>query len=65
MLHTLGVGVHTVQPLGGDAGRWIAAELHRCGIGCTAVEIDGATRSTVTVVDDVAHPTVLAEPGRD
>ncbi|PRY14498.1 1-phosphofructokinase family hexose kinase [Kineococcus rhizosphaerae] len=63
VLHTLGFAVHTVQPLGGDAGRWIAAELDRSGIGCTAVGIEGTTRSTVTVVDDVAHPTVLAEPG--
>ncbi|WP_432564391.1 1-phosphofructokinase family hexose kinase [Kineococcus sp. SYSU DK003] len=63
VLHTLGVEVLAVQPLGGGAGAWVAGELAAQGIRTDSVPVEGETRSTVTVVDDVEHPTVLTEPG--
>ena len=63
VLRTLGVDVVAVHPLGGAAGQWITRELAAEGIPAHAVELADETRSTVTVVDDVEHPTVLAEAG--
>lgn len=63
VLRTLSVDVLAVHPLGGAAGRWIAEQLQAEGVRAEAVEVPGETRSTVTVVDGVGHPTVFAEPG--
>lgn len=56
-------GVTALQPLGGDTGRWIARELARQGIRTSEVEASHPTRTTVTVVDGIAHPTVFSEAG--
>jgi tagatose 6-phosphate kinase len=63
VLRALGREVGTLQPLGGEAGSWIARELADGGIPVHPVPIAGETRTTVAVVDDLAHPTLLAEPG--
>lgn len=63
VLRQLGVDALAVQPLGGAAGESIRRQLADDGV--TAVNIDAAheTRTTVAVVDDLAHPTLYAEPG--
>lgn len=63
VLRTLSVDVLALHPLGGAAGRWIADELQAEGVPAESVAVPGETRSTVTVVDGLMHPTVLAEPG--
>ncbi|NAZ75226.1 hexose kinase [Kineococcus sp. T13] len=63
VLRSLGIEVAAVQPLGGAAGEWIHTRLLAEGISAHSIPITEQTRSTVTVVDDVEHPTVLAEPG--
>lgn len=63
VLDTSGTATHAVLPLGGAAGRWIAEALDALGLAHTDVGIGGETRTTVTVVDDLAHPTMLGEPG--
>lgn len=63
VLSALGAASVSVLPLGGDSGAWIAARLAEMGLPARAVRIAGETRSTVTVVDDVSHPTMLGEPG--
>lgn len=64
VLRCLGVtDVTALQPLGGDTGRWVAQELARLQIRAVAVEASVPTRTTVAVVDGIAHPTVFAEPG--
>ncbi|MGN8049241.1 1-phosphofructokinase family hexose kinase [Curtobacterium sp. 22159] len=65
VLHTAGASTRALLPLGGDAGRWIADALDEFGLAHTDVPLRGATRTTVTVVDDVAHPTMFGEPGPD
>jgi 1-phosphofructokinase family hexose kinase len=45
----LGAEVRAVAPLGGHAGRWIAAELERQGIAVDIVEVAGETRSCLSV----------------
>ncbi|MBB1158227.1 1-phosphofructokinase family hexose kinase [Amycolatopsis dendrobii] len=51
--------VQALLPLGGEAGRWLGAELD---VPFEAVPISGENRTTVTVAGD-GHPTVYAEPG--
>ena len=63
VLATLGREVTTVQPLGGAAGRWMAQVLAAASLPAVSVPVAGETRSTVTIVDDLAHPTLFAEPG--
>lgn len=64
VLRCLGVdAVTAVQPLGGDSGRWVAQQLAQLQIRALSVEASRPTRTTVTVVDGLSHPTVLAEPG--
>lgn len=63
VLQQLGVPTVTVCPLGGAAGAWLRDDLERRGLPARPVPIAGETRTTVTVVDDHAHPTVLSEPG--
>jgi tagatose 6-phosphate kinase len=63
VLRALGVDSIAVQPLGGAAGEWMQSELTSDGIVSVAVAAPGETRSTVAVVDDLAHPTLYAEPG--
>ncbi|HEY7076255.1 MAG TPA: PfkB family carbohydrate kinase, partial [Solirubrobacteraceae bacterium] len=45
----LGAQVRAVAPLGGHAGRWIAAELAREGIAADVVDVPGETRSCLSV----------------
>lgn len=63
VLRALDVDAVAVHPSAGSPGRWIEEELSSAGIRSVAVPVPGQTRSTVTVVDDVDHPTVLTEPG--
>jgi tagatose 6-phosphate kinase len=63
VLRALGVESIAVQPLGGAAGEWLQSELTSDGIVSVAVATPGETRSTVAVVDDLAHPTLYSEPG--
>ena len=63
VLAATGVPTHAVLPLGGDGGRWIAHALDDLGLVHTDVAVLGETRTTVTVVDDLAHPTMFGEPG--
>lgn len=58
-----GAPTHSVLPLGGAAGSWVAEQVEALGLPMTAVPVDGETRTTVTVVDDHAHPTMFGEPG--
>jgi tagatose 6-phosphate kinase len=63
VLRALGVDATSLQPLGGASGDWIRGRLMSAGIASVSVPAPGATRTTVAVVDDIAHPTLLAEPG--
>ncbi|MGN7222258.1 1-phosphofructokinase family hexose kinase [Curtobacterium flaccumfaciens] len=63
VLAATGVPTHAVLPLGGDGGRWITHALDGLGLVHTDVAVRGETRTTVTVVDDLAHPTMFGEPG--
>lgn len=63
VLRALGREVATLQPLGGDTGRWIARELVAAGLPVVPNAIAADTRTTVAVVDGILHPTLLAEPG--
>ncbi|MCS6588408.1 1-phosphofructokinase family hexose kinase [Curtobacterium flaccumfaciens] len=63
VLAATGVPTHAVLPLGGDGGHWIAHALDHLGLVHTDVAVPGETRTTVTVVDDLAHPTMFGEPG--
>jgi len=63
VLAATGVPTHAVLPLGGDGGHWIAHALDDLGLVHTDVAVRGETRTTVTVVDDLAHPTMFGEPG--
>ena len=63
VLRALGREVVTLQPLGGDAGRWIERELTAAGLPVLPCPISAETRTTVAVVDGILHPTLFAEPG--
>ncbi|MCS5506361.1 1-phosphofructokinase family hexose kinase [Curtobacterium flaccumfaciens] len=63
VLAATGMPTHAVLPLGGDGGRWITHALDDLGLVHTDVAVRGETRTTVTVVDDLAHPTMFGEPG--
>lgn len=63
VLHVVGREAVAVQPLGGDSGRWVHDALALDGIASVAVPVSAATRSTVAVIDDRRHPTLLSEPG--
>ncbi|MBF4608137.1 1-phosphofructokinase family hexose kinase [Curtobacterium sp. VKM Ac-1393] len=63
VLAATGVTTHAVLPLGGAPGRWITDALDDLGLAHTDVVVSGETRTTVTVVDDAAHPTMFGEPG--
>lgn len=58
-----GAPTHSVLPLGGTSGTWVADAVSALGLPSTAVPVPGETRTTVTVVDDLAHPTMFGEPG--
>lgn len=45
----LGAEVRAVAPLGGHAGRWVAASLAAEGVPCTAVPVPGETRACLSV----------------
>ncbi|ROS77658.1 tagatose 6-phosphate kinase [Curtobacterium sp. PhB130] len=59
------VVTHSVLPLGGASGTWMADAVAALGLPVTVVPVPGETRSTITVVDDLAHPTMFGEPGPD
>lgn len=61
VLAALGRPALAVVPVGGDAGRWLVDDLGQLPV--HPVQVTAPTRSTVTVVDGIDHPTVLAEPG--
>lgn len=63
VLDAVGIPSRAVLPLGGPAGRWIADGLDALGLAHVDVPVTGETRTTVTVVDDVEHPTMFGEPG--
>ncbi|MCS6554432.1 1-phosphofructokinase family hexose kinase [Curtobacterium flaccumfaciens] len=63
VLAATGVPTHAVLPLGGDGGHWITHALDDLGLAHTDIAVRGETRTTVTVVDDLAHPTMFGEPG--
>ncbi len=63
VLRQLGVPTVSVCPVGGAAGTWLREDLERRGLPARPVPIAGETRTTVTIVDGHAHPTVLSEPG--
>ncbi|MBA8989209.1 tagatose 6-phosphate kinase [Curtobacterium pusillum] len=63
VLDTAGIATRAVLPLGGPSGRWISSSLDELGIAHTDVAVTGETRTTVTVVDDLVHPTMFGEPG--
>ncbi|WP_380170471.1 1-phosphofructokinase family hexose kinase [Kineococcus sp. DHX-1] len=60
VLQSVGAPARCVLPLGGAAGTWLAENLD---VPATVVPLAGQTRSTVTVVDGVQHPTMFGEPG--
>ena len=59
------VVTHSVLPLGGASGTWMVDAVAALGLPVTVVSVPGETRSTITVVDDLAHPTMFGEPGPD
>lgn len=63
VLKTLGVEATAVQPLGGASGEWMRAQLEADGVRQVSITTAVETRTTVAVVDDSAHPTLLAEAG--
>ena len=63
VLNTLGVEATAVQPLGGASGEWMRAQLEADGVRQVSITTAVETRTTVAVVDDSAHPTLLAEAG--
>lgn len=63
VLQAQGLDTRSVLPLGGDAGAWVERACHDLGLPTVVVPVTGETRTTVTVVDDAAHPTMFGEPG--
>ncbi|KQO64402.1 1-phosphofructokinase family hexose kinase [Curtobacterium sp. Leaf261] len=63
VLASLGVDALSLAPLGGASGTWMSEALDRLGIAHLDAPIQAETRSTVTVVDDHAHPTMFGEAG--
>ena len=63
-LNDIGISVVSVCPLGGWTGDWIRSQLQQRSIPERGIHIDGETRLTTTVIQDIAaHPTVILEPG--
>ncbi|WP_328594948.1 1-phosphofructokinase family hexose kinase [Actinomadura macrotermitis] len=62
VLHALGRPTLAVLPLGGETGRAVRRDLEEAGVPHEAVSIEGETRRTVAVVDDV-DTTMLNEAG--
>ncbi len=63
---TLGAEVTVAAILAGHAGRWVASELERVGIGLAPVWIEGETRSSLSVADrSAAGLTEFYERGVD
>ncbi|GAA1492982.1 1-phosphofructokinase family hexose kinase [Curtobacterium herbarum] len=63
VLAAAGAATTSVLPLGGTSGAWVDTALRQGGLTTAAVPVTGDTRTTVTVVDDLAHPTMYGEPG--
>lgn len=63
VLGALGRPVTAVAPLDASTSDTMRRELADDGVSLSAVEIAAPTRTTVAVVDDIAHPTLFAEPG--
>jgi tagatose 6-phosphate kinase len=62
-LHALGRETVAVLPLGGFDGEAVRAELHTAGVPHHAIPIGGATRRTVTVVEESGLATGFNEAG--
>jgi tagatose 6-phosphate kinase len=62
-LQAIGVPTRSVLPLGGGAGDWMIASLADAGLDAVAVPIAAETRTTVAVIEDHRHPTLLNEAG--
>jgi len=61
---SLGVPGRVVAVLGGHAGAWFRASLAERGIGLVAVEVDGETRTCLSVLDEATGElTEFYEPG--
>ncbi|MBM6405864.1 hexose kinase [Phycicoccus sp. CSK15P-2] len=63
VLAALGVPVVALQPVGGPTGDLVSAGLAQLGVEAVLVPSPVETRTTVAVVDDLSHPTLLSEPG--
>ncbi|MCU1404475.1 MAG: PfkB domain protein [Glaciihabitans sp.] len=63
VLRQLGLDAMAVQPLGGANGAWIREQLAHDGIRTVSVDSILETRTTVAVVDNIAHPTLYSESG--
>lgn len=63
VLGVLGRDADVLAPLDSVTTASMRHELDREGIVLHAVTVGEPTRTTVAVVDDIAHPTLLAEPG--
>jgi len=63
VLRTLGLDPLALLPLGGTTGAWVRDELRRDAVRTAVLPVAGTTRTTVTVVDGIAEPTVLTEAG--
>ena len=61
---TLGGSVVAVAMLGGHAGAWIAERLADLGLATRTIDVDGETRTCVSVLDrSTGHLTEFYEPG--
>ncbi|MGP5377770.1 1-phosphofructokinase family hexose kinase [Brachybacterium alimentarium] len=65
ILTSHGADTLCVLPLAGETGRWISREAQELGQSVRPVWIDGESRTTTTIVDDLHHPTMYGEPGPD
>jgi 1-phosphofructokinase family hexose kinase len=63
VLHQLQIPAVAVSPLGGAAGTWIHQDVAERGVTSRPVPIAGESRTTIAIVDGLAHPTVLSESG--
>jgi 1-phosphofructokinase family hexose kinase len=69
VLHRLGVAVHAMVVVGGQAGDWIVRDLERAGIPCSALRARGESRTCLTLLEagsgrttQVHGPGVTVEP---
>lgn len=63
VLVALGRPALAVVPVGTETGQWLLGDLAAGQVSVHPVDVAGSTRSTVTVIDGIYHPTLFAEPG--